>query len=155
MAERFIPAFGIRDEASPAPVSQVAVLTSSDGSLGAAAALLEVADLVAHKATSVGALLELIGSRDIAAVVADPELTDGWPADLAERIVAELKDAAPVVFVCRDSADAKVIEQRMAGLKAVVLQSRILTGRQLAAAIAGAAAAHCAWTHHTPSPEAR
>ena len=98
---------------------------------------------LAHGA-AIGAadLLALVRDGDFAAVVVDPDLGQGWAVTTAEQIVSSVSGLVPVVLVCRHDHDAQVIQQRLAGPTVIAMLAEQLTAEQLAAAVAGAIAAH-------------
>lgn len=129
-------------DAAATPLLRLGALKGTDGSLGTAALLLEVAGVTAVEAMSVPDLVDLARSGGVAAVVVDPELGDGWPIDTAEQIATALRDNAPVIVVCGNSHDAKILEQRIGGSGVYVLQHSGLTAQQLIDIVKGAVAAH-------------
>ena len=121
---------------------RIATLVGPDGTLGAAELLRQTPGIQVVEASSLSALLELVRASTIAAVVADPEQGEGWPANTADQIVAQVRDLVPIILICRGKADATLMEQRLAGPGVRIALHEALTPKLLAEVIAGMSAAH-------------
>ena len=129
-------------EANASPPLRVAMLIGPQGAAGAAELLRQTPGIQIVEASSLWVLLELVRGGTVAAVVADPEQGEGWPVSAAEKIVSQVQDHVPVVLVCRDGGDVRLLEQRIGGAGVRVALLAALDPQLLSAIVSGVIAAH-------------
>ena len=119
---------------------RVAVLEPPRPAPGLAALLAGRAGVAAASVRSVADLAALVRAGRADAALVDPELDEGWPAEVAARVADALAGAVPLVLVCRSALDAAVLAHGSGGLRAAVLLRERLTAADLEAVLRGEAA---------------
>jgi hypothetical protein len=119
---------------------RIAVLHRGDGAASPADWLRGDASFEVLEADSMAALVALT-EQPLDAVVADPELAEGWPSTVAEMLDRELADTLPVIVVCAVEGDAALIRRRAGRLAHVLLRAQ-LSPEALAGVVRGSVAAH-------------
>src|SRR4051795_7292377 len=129
-----------RPDPRPAAATlRVAVLEPPRPALGLAALLAARAGVAAASVRSVADLAALVRAGRADAALVDPELDEGWPAEVAARVADALGGAVPLVLVCRSPLDAAVLGRGPGGLRATVLLRERLSAADLEAVLRGEA----------------